>query len=156
MNRKIVRSSRAPQPVGPYSQAVVHGGLVYASGQIPLDPQTGEFVSGDIFAHTRQALRNLEAVLQAAGTSLDRCLKITVYLSDLLDFPSVNRVFEETFPQDPPARSLLQAAALPKGARVEIDAVAALPEGKRPVAASSRKSAGRRGERRMRGGKKKK
>ena len=113
--------------MGPYSQAVAHGGLLFVSGQIPLDPDTNELVGGDIEAQTRRALANLRAVVEAAGSSLDRVLRTTVYLSDLALFPRVNRVYAEHFQREPlPARVTIQAAALPLGAGIEIDAVASL------------------------------
>ena len=120
-----VRSGRAPEPVGPYSQAVVHGGLVFASGQIPLDPETGERVAGEIEEQTRRVIANLGAVLEAAGSGLDRVVKATVYLTDLALFPRVNAVYAEAFTGEPaPARATVQVAALPLGAEVEIDAIA--------------------------------
>ena len=123
-----VRSSAAPAPVGPYSQAVRHGGLVFASGQIPLDPATGKLVDGAIEEQTRRVIENLRAVLEAAGTGLDRVLKTTVYLVDLSLFPRVNAVYAEHFRGDPaPARATVQVAALPLQSQVEIDAIAALP-----------------------------
>jgi reactive intermediate/imine deaminase len=122
---KEVRSSGAPAPVGPYSQAVEHGGWIFASGQIPLDPATGKLVGGGIEDQTRQVLANLRAVLEAAGASLDDVVRTTVYLSDLAQFARVNRVYAEHFPGEPkPARATVQVAALPLGAAVEIDAVA--------------------------------
>jgi len=114
----------APQAIGPYSQAVVAGGFVYASGQIPIDPQTGEFVAGGVAEQTEQVLRNLSKVLEAAGTSLDRVVKTTVFLADMNDFAAMNEVYGRHFPADPPARSTVQAARLPRDARVEIDVVA--------------------------------
>lgn len=125
MTRTPVHTDRAPAAVGPYSQAIIHGELVFTAGQIPLDPATGELVNGDVRAQTRQVLRNLEAVLNAAGSSLDRVLKTTVFLADMNDFAAVNEVYAEFFPDVPPARSAVQVAALPKTARVEIEAVAA-------------------------------
>jgi len=120
-----VRTDAAPAPVGPYSQAVVHGGVIYCSGQIPLDPATGEMIEGDIEAQTRQVFENLRAVLEAAGSSLDRVVRASVYLTDLSLFPRVNAVYAEHFRATPqPARSTIQAAALPLGARVEIDVIA--------------------------------
>ena len=120
-----IRSERAPDPVGPYSQAIEHGGLVFASGQIPLDPATGELVGGEIEQQTEQVLKNLAEVLAAAGTSLDRVLRTTVYLVDLALFPRVNAGYAEHFTSEPqPARATVQVAALPLGAEVEIDAVA--------------------------------
>ena len=124
---KEIRTDAAPAPVGPYSQAVVHDGLLFASGQIPLDPATGEFVAGDVEAQTEQIFANLRAVLEAAGTSLDRVLRATVYLTDLSLFPRVNAVYERHFSGDPtPARTTIGAAALPLGAQVEIDVIAAI------------------------------
>jgi 2-iminobutanoate/2-iminopropanoate deaminase len=124
-----VRSEAAPAPVGPYSQAVTHGGLVYASGQIPLDPASGELVKGEIEDQARQVITNLSAVLAEAGSSLQRVLKATVYLTDLSLFPRVNAIYAEHFDGEPsPARATVQVAALPLGAEVEIDAVAALVE----------------------------
>jgi 2-iminobutanoate/2-iminopropanoate deaminase len=122
---KEVRTETAPAPVGPYSQAVEHGGVLYCSGQIPLDPATGQLVGGDIEAQTRQVFANLRAVLEAGGSSLDRVVRAGVYLTDLGLFPRVNAVYAEYFDRDPqPARSTIQAAALPLGAEVEIDVIA--------------------------------
>jgi len=120
-----VRTGAAPQPVGPYSQAVVHGGLVFASGQVPLDPATGELVEGEIEAQTERVIENLAAVLAAAGSSLGRVVRTTVYLTDLSLFGRMNAVYARYFTGDPrPARSTIAAAALPLGARVEIDVIA--------------------------------
>ncbi len=120
-----VRTDAAPAPVGPYSQAVIHGGVLYCSGQIPLDPATGEMIEGDIEEQTRQVFANLRAVLEAAGSSLDRVVRASVYLADLSLFPRVNAVYAEHFSAAPqPARSTIQAAALPLGAQVEIDVIA--------------------------------
>lgn len=124
---KEIRTTEAPEPVGPYSQAVVHGDLVYASGQIPLDPASGELVGGDIEAQTEQVFANLRAVLEAAGSSLDRVVRATVYLTDLSLFPRVNAVYAAHMQGDPkPARATVQVAALPLGAGVEIDAIASV------------------------------
>lgn len=120
-----VRTDRAPKPVGPYSQALVHAGLVFASGQVPLDPATGRLVEGEIEAQTEQVIRNLRAVLEAAGSSLERVIRTTVYLTDLQLFSRMNEVYARHFTGDPrPARSTIQAAALPLGARIEIDVIA--------------------------------
>ena len=124
MERKIIHSSDAPKPIGPYSQAVEAGGFVFCSGQIPLDPQTGSLVAGDIQVQTRRILDNFEAVLKAAGTSLSRTVKLTVYLTRLSDFEALNRVLAEQFPQNPPARAVVEVSALPKGATVEMDLIA--------------------------------
>ncbi|HEY8369873.1 MAG TPA: RidA family protein [Thermodesulfobacteriota bacterium] len=119
-----VHSDAAPKAIGPYSQAVVAGGFVFASGQIPLDPNTGEMVKGDIAAQTRRVLANLEAVLAAAGTSLEKVVKATVFLTDLSHFGTVNAIYEEALGGARPARSTVQVAALPRGAEVEIEVVA--------------------------------
>jgi 2-iminobutanoate/2-iminopropanoate deaminase len=120
-----IRTASAPSPVGPYSQAVVHGGVLYASGQIPIDPATNAVVEGDIETQTEQVFANLRAVLEAAGTSLDRVLRATVYLTDLTLFPRVNAVYARHFVGDPkPARATIEAAALPLGAQIEIDVIA--------------------------------
>ena len=120
-----VRTPNAPDPVGPYSQAISSDGLLLLSGQIPLDPKTGTLVDGEIESQTRQVLDNLTAVLEAGGSSLERVLKTTVYLVDLSLFPRVNAVYAEYFSADPaPARATVQVAGLPLGAQVEIDAIA--------------------------------
>lgn len=125
MGPRQVRTAGAPAPVGPYSQAVLSGDLVFASGQIPLDPASGELVAGEIEAQTERVLANLEAVLQAGGASLASVLKTTVYLTDLSLFPRMNAVYARAFASEPPpARATVEVAALPLGAAVEIDAVA--------------------------------
>jgi 2-iminobutanoate/2-iminopropanoate deaminase len=124
LDRKVVLTNQAPAPIGPYSQAIEAGNLVFCSGQIPLDPQTGQLISGDISAQTQRILDNFEAVLGAAGCSLDQAVKLTVYLTDLGNFDSLNRVLAERFPQAPPARAVVQVSALPKGAAVEMDLIA--------------------------------
>jgi 2-iminobutanoate/2-iminopropanoate deaminase len=122
---KAIESQAAPAPVGPYSQAVAHGEWVFASGQIPLDPETGKLVSGEIEAQTERVIANLSAVLEAAGTSLARVVKATVYVTDLALFARINAVYARHFTGDPPpARATVQVAALPLGADVEIDAIA--------------------------------
>lgn len=123
--RRIVEAPGAPAALGPYSHAVVGGQLVFASGQVALDPTTNEMVGGDdVAAQTRQVLDNLRAVLEASGTGLDRVMKATVYLIDLGDFAAMNEVYATYFDHDPPARACVEVSALPKGARVEIDAIA--------------------------------
>jgi 2-iminobutanoate/2-iminopropanoate deaminase len=123
-DRSCVSTERAPAAIGPYSQAVKIDGWVYTAGQIPLDPASGELVGGGIAAETEQVLHNLAAVLQAAGSGLDRVVKTTVYLADMGEFAQMNEVYARFFPTDPPARAAIQAAALPRGVRVEIDCVA--------------------------------
>ena len=122
--RRIVKTEGAPGAIGPYSQAVVAGGFVYCSGQIPTDPATGQFVEGGVREQTAQVLQNLSNVLEAAGSSLARVVKTTVFLADMNDFAAMNETYPEFFSQGPPARSTVQAARLPRDARVEIDVVA--------------------------------
>jgi 2-iminobutanoate/2-iminopropanoate deaminase len=122
--RRIVKTEDAPGAIGPYSQAVVAGGFVYASGQIPIDPATGQFVEGGVREQTEQILRNLSNVLEAAGSSLGRVVKTTVFLADMNDFAAMNEAYAGFFGEEPPARSTVQAARLPRDARVEIDVVA--------------------------------
>jgi 2-iminobutanoate/2-iminopropanoate deaminase len=121
---EYVATDRAPSAIGPYSQAVVGGGFVFAAGQIALDPQTMEMVGSDVAAQTEQVLRNLEEVLEAAGARLGSVVRTTVYLADMADFQSMNQVYAKHFGDHKPARAAIQAAALPKGALVEIDAIA--------------------------------
>jgi 2-iminobutanoate/2-iminopropanoate deaminase len=123
---KHVQSAGAPAPVGAYSQAVVHGGVAYLSGQVPLDPESGKLVGATIEEQTRRVLANLAAVLAAAGSSWNRVLRVTVYLADIGDFAAFNRVYADTLGGARPARSTFQVAALPLGARIEIDAIAAV------------------------------
>jgi 2-iminobutanoate/2-iminopropanoate deaminase len=123
--KQIIRTSNAPAAIGPYSQAVRAGGFVFASGQIPIDPRTGEFVPGGIREQTEQVLRNLSALLEAAGSSLDQVVKTTVFLADMNDFAAMNEVYGRYFSEDaPPARATVQAARLPRDARVEIEVIA--------------------------------
>lgn len=126
--KQIVKTGLAPQAIGPYSQAVKAGGFVFASGQIPIDPETGEFVSGGIAEQTRQVMKNLSAVLEAAGSDLQLVVKTTVFLADMAEFTAMNEVYGTFFSDEPPARATVQAARLPRDARVEIEAVAQLRE----------------------------
>jgi 2-iminobutanoate/2-iminopropanoate deaminase len=123
--KQIINSPHAPVPIGPYNQAVKVGHLLYTSGQIPIDPQTGDLVAGGIREQTIQVMENLKAVLEAAGSALDHVVKTTVFLSNMADFPELNAIYAEYFGEgSAPARSTVQVAALPKGARVEIELVA--------------------------------
>lgn len=122
---KPVQTAQAPAAIGPYSQAIVHGGVVYCSGQIALDSVTGVLQEGDVQDEARLVLKNLSAVLEAAGSGLDRALKVTVFLKDLGDFAAVNEVYAEAFGEHRPARACVQAARLPRDVRVEIDCIAA-------------------------------
>ncbi|MFL6281763.1 MAG: RidA family protein [Pyrinomonadaceae bacterium] len=122
--KQIIATEHAPQAIGPYSQAVVANGFVFASGQIPIDPATGQFVEGGIVEQTGQVLRNISNLLEAAGTSLARVVKTTVFLADMNDFAAMNEAYARFFGVEPPARSTVQAARLPRDARVEIEVVA--------------------------------
>jgi len=126
--RERIQTENAPAAIGPYSQAIKAGGFVFASGQIPIDPQTGQFVSGGIAEQTAQVLKNLSAVLEAAGSGLDRVVKTTVFLADMKEFSGMNEVYATFFSSPPPARATVAAAGLPRDARVEIEAVALLSE----------------------------
>lgn len=122
--RSVVRTDAAPGAIGPYSQAIVAGELVFCSGQIPLDPATGEIIKGTIEDETRRVMDNLSAVLEAAGTLLTRVVKTTIFLADMNDFSAVNTIYGEYFTQEPPARSTVQVARLPRDVRIEIEAIA--------------------------------
>ncbi len=122
--RIVVVSPDAPAPIGPYSQAIEAGDFIFCSGQIPLDPKTGQLVQGDIAAQTKRILDNFAAVLKAAGADLKNTVKLTVYLTDLGNFEVLNKVLEGTFTGEPPARAVVQVAALPKNASIEMDLIA--------------------------------
>jgi 2-iminobutanoate/2-iminopropanoate deaminase len=124
--KEIVATERAPRAIGPYSQAVRSGNFLFASGQIPIDPATGEFVAGGITEQTEQVMRNVSAILEAAGAGLQQVVKTTVFLADMDDFTAMNEVYGRFFGEDPPARATVQAARLPRDARVEIEAIAIL------------------------------
>ncbi len=119
-----IQTDRAPQAIGPYSQAIKANGFIFASGQIPLDPATGQLIEGDIRAQTERVLNNVVAVLEAAGSSLDRVVKTTVFLADMNDFAAMNEVYASYFGSSRPARSTVQAARLPRDVQVEIEVVA--------------------------------
>lgn len=124
--KKVILSEKAPKAIGPYSAGVSTGHLIFTAGQLGIDPQTGELISGGIRTETRQALTNLKAVLEAGGSGLDLVIKTTVFLQDIRDFGLMNDVYSEFFTKDFPARAAIQVGALPKGAAVEIEAVALL------------------------------
>jgi 2-iminobutanoate/2-iminopropanoate deaminase len=126
--KKIISTSDAPAAIGPYSQAVRSGRLLFCSGQIPLDPKSGQIVSGDIEAQTRRVLDNIAAVLRAEGLAFDNVVKTTIFLTDLGDFQTVNEIYGSYFKQEPPARSTVQVSALPKGAKLEIEVIAGADE----------------------------
>ncbi len=122
--KEIISTENAPGAIGPYSQAIKSGGLVFCSGQIPIDPATGNFVSDEITSQTEQVLKNMAAVLEAAGTSLDNVVKTTVFLADMGEFAAMNEVYGRFFSDNKPARATVQAARLPRDARVEIECIA--------------------------------
>jgi 2-iminobutanoate/2-iminopropanoate deaminase len=124
MNKEVITTANAPKAIGPYEQAIKIGAFVYASGQIPLDPKTGNIVAGDIKIQTRRALENLKAVLEAAGSSLDRVVKTTVFLKNIGDFAAMNEIYAEYLGAAKPARSTVAVADLPRSALVEIDLIA--------------------------------
>ncbi len=124
MDKRIVRTEAAPAAIGPYSQAVLANGLVFAAGQVPLDPKTGQLVPGDIRVQTKRVMENLSQVLAAAGSSMDKVVKTTVFLRDLNDFGTMNEIYGEYFKENPPARSTVQVAKLPRDAAVEIEIIA--------------------------------
>ncbi|HVZ80489.1 MAG TPA: Rid family detoxifying hydrolase [bacterium] len=124
IDRRVVLTQGAPTPIGPYSQAIEAGGFIFCSGQIPLDPVTGQLVQGDIQAQAKRILANFEAVLLAAGSDLSQTVKLTVYLTQMGDFAALNEVLSKTFTYKPPARAVVEVKALPKGAQIEMDLIA--------------------------------
>jgi 2-iminobutanoate/2-iminopropanoate deaminase len=124
--KQPIATDQAPEAIGPYSQAIVHNGIAYLSGQIPLDPATMQIVEGGIEVQTERVLENVKAVLEASGSSFDRVLKTTVFLKDMGDFPKMNEIYGRYFGTNPPARSTVQAAKLPRDVQVEIDCIAAV------------------------------
>ena len=124
MIKRTIQTEQAPAAIGPYSQAIRIGDFLYTSGQIALDPESGIFLSGEIEEETEQTLKNISAILQAGGVNFENVIKTTVYLSDLNDFTKMNQVYEKYFSKNKPARACVQVAALPKGAKIEIDAIA--------------------------------
>lgn len=124
MSKKIIQTENAPKAIGPYSQAVEANGFVFCSGQIPINPQTGELVTGDVGVQTTQVMQNLRAVLKAAGTDFNNVIKTTIFLKSMSDFGIVNEIYGSYFPENPPARATVQAAMLPKDVSVEIECIA--------------------------------
>jgi len=124
MPQRTVSTEKAPKAIGPYSQAVAAGDLIFTSGQIALDPKTQQMVDGDIRAQTERVMENLSAVLEGAGAGFENVVKATIFVVDLADFATVNEIYGKRFPRNPPARSTVQVAALPRGARVEIELIA--------------------------------
>lgn len=132
MAKQRISTPKAPAALGPYSQGVASGNLLFVSGQTPIDPATGTLVDSDIEASTRRVIENIRAILQAAGADLEHVLKTTVFLTDMGNFKRMNAVYAEHFTGTPPARSTIQVSALPMGAQVEIEAIARLPEAAEP------------------------
>ncbi len=128
MPKKIIKTDRAPAAIGPYSQAIVANNFVFVSGQIPLDPATGQLVQGDIQAQARQCLENLKAILEASGSSMDKLVKVTVFAKNLQDFQAINQVYSEYFKENPPARSFVEVSRLPRDAAIEIEGIALLED----------------------------
>lgn len=128
MNKTVISTKNAPAAIGPYSQGIKAGNLVFTSGQIPLNPLTGELVSNDIKSAAKQSLENVKAILEAAGTCMENAVKVTVFLKDMNDFAAVNEVYSQYFTERMPARSAIQVAKLPKDCMVEIEAVAIIEE----------------------------
>ncbi len=122
--KEVISTDRGPKAIGPYSQAIKANGLIFVSGQIPLDPRTQQIVDGDVARQTERVLENLKGIVEGAGSSLDRVVKTTVYLKDLADFAAMNEVYGRYFSSSPPARATVEVARLPKDARVEIDLIA--------------------------------
>ena len=124
--REAVATASAPEAIGPYSQAIRAGSLLFVSGQVPIDPATGQIVEGDIAAQTHRVFRNISEILKAGGASLDHVVRTTVFLADMNDFAAMNEVYATYFPKDPPARATVEVRALPRGAAVEIELTAYL------------------------------
>ena len=125
MTKKIISTEKAPSAIGPYSQGIIIGDMVFTSGQIPINPATGELIT-DIKEATKQSLNNVKAILEEAGTSLENAIKISVFVNDIEDFTAINEVYAEFFTENPPARSLVEVARLPKDAVIEIEAIATI------------------------------
>ena len=128
----IVSTDRAPRAIGPYSQAVISNGFVFVSGQVPIDPATGQIVAGGIAEQTARVFENIRNVLEAAGSSLEQAVKTTVYLKDMGEFAQMNEAYGRYFPANPPARATIEAARLPRDVRIEIDCIATAVDGRRP------------------------
>jgi len=128
MPKKVIKTEKAPAAIGPYSQAIVANNFVFVSGQIPLDPATGQPVQGDIQAQARQCLENLKAILEASGSSMDKLVKVTVFAKNLQDFQAINQVYSEYFKENPPARSFVEVSRLPRDAAIEIEGIALLDD----------------------------
>lgn len=129
MQKKVIQAEKAPKAIGPYSQAIQAGSLLFLSGQIPIDPKTGELVGGDIREQTRQVLENLKGVLESQGLGMEDVVKATIFLKDMGNFTQVNETYASYFPSSPPARSTVEVSKLPRNAEIEIEAIALIHQG---------------------------
>jgi len=130
MEKRIIYTEKAPKPIGPYSQAVIAGNLIFTAGQIPIDPTTNQVVQGDIKEQTRRVLENLRAILEAVGSTFDDVVKVTIYMKDLNEFSAMNEVYSEYFKNSPPARTTVEVSRLPRDVKIEIDLIAIVKQGK--------------------------
>jgi len=130
MEKKIVFTEKAPKPIGPYSQAIIAGNLIFTAGQIPIDPATNQVVQGDIKEQTRRVLENLRAILESVGATFDDVVKVTIYMKDLNEFSAMNEVYSEYFKNSPPARTTVEVSRLPRDVRIEIDLIAIVKQAK--------------------------
>ena len=130
MEKKVVFTEKAPKPIGPYSQAIIAGNLIFTAGQIPIDPATNQVVQGDIKEQTRRVLENLRAILESAGATFDDVVKVTIYMKDLNEFSAMNEVYSEYFKNSPPARTTVEVSRLPRDVRIEIDLIAIVKQAK--------------------------
>jgi 2-iminobutanoate/2-iminopropanoate deaminase len=130
MEKKVVFTEKAPKPIGPYSQAIITGNLIFTAGQIPIDPATNQVVQGDIKEQTRRVLENLRAILESVGATFDDVVKVTIYMKDLNEFSAMNEVYSEYFKNSPPARTTVEVSRLPRDVRIEIDLIAIVKQAK--------------------------
>jgi 2-iminobutanoate/2-iminopropanoate deaminase len=130
MEKKVVFTEKAPKPIGPYSQAIIAGNLIFTAGQIPIDPATNQVVQGDIKEQTRRVLENLRAILESVGATFDDIVKVTIYMKDLNEFSAMNEVYSEYFKNSPPARTTVEVSRLPRDVRIEIDLIAIVKQAK--------------------------
>jgi 2-iminobutanoate/2-iminopropanoate deaminase len=130
MEKKVVFTEKAPKPIGPYSQAIIAGNLIFTAGQIPIDPATNQVVQGDIKEQTRRVLENLRAILESVGATFDDVVKVTIYMKDLNEFSAMNEVYSEYFKNSPPARTTVEVSRLPRDVRIEIDLIAIVKQAK--------------------------
>ncbi len=130
MEKRVIYTEKAPKPIGPYSQAIIAGNLIFTAGQIPIDPETNQVVQGDIKEQTRRVLENLRAILESVGSTFDDVVKVTIYMKDLNEFSAMNEVYSEYFKNSPPARTTVEVSRLPRDVKIEIDLIAIVKQGK--------------------------